>query len=83
MFSKNPFTVIGEDQSRTVFHVGLYQDTTDQTVYPRRSGHYQSLEIIPGKSVPCCRIESELVSMSVPITSEVEIDILQNDSIKY
>ena len=52
--AKNPFTVIGEDQSRTVFHVGLYQDTTDQNVYPRRCGHYQRLEIIPGKSVPCC-----------------------------
>ena len=73
--AKNPFTVIGEVDREQIFHVGLYQDTTDQHGGPRRSGHYQSLEHIPGLAVPCCKIQAEMVTVSVPIERDVTIDV--------
>ena len=53
--SDNPVLVVqGEKDGRnkddnTIFHVGYYQDK-----------HFQSLEQIPGKTVPCCKIEEEV-----------------------
>ena len=72
--SKNPFTVLGQEDRDIVFHVGLYQDTTDVSDQGR-SGHYQSLEPVPGLAVPCCNILPELVTVSVPIDRDVTIDI--------
>ena len=36
--------------------MGYYQDTTDRDDGPRKSGNYQSLEIITDAAVPCCGI---------------------------
>ena len=36
-------------EDNTLFHVGYYQDK-----------HFQSLKQIPGKAVPCCKIEEEV-----------------------
>ena len=69
--AQNPFTKLGEDERTMVFHVGLYQDTTDSNDGPRQAGHYQSLEIVPGKAVPCCNI----VTVNVPIEHDITIDV--------
>ena len=55
---KDPVTVIGnkDGDSNVVFHLGYYQDDTDQGGH--QAGHYQSLEPVPGKAVPCCKIAS-------------------------
>ena len=55
--SQTPVTKLCDEcPNRRVFHVGYYQDTTDRDDGPRKSGHYQSLEIIPDAAVPCCGI---------------------------
>jgi hypothetical protein len=44
--AKDPVTVI------------YFQDTMDGIGEKRQAGHYQSLEPIPNKAVPCCDIRS-------------------------
>ena len=62
--TKAPVTKLcDEEKSRTVFHVGYYQDTTDRNDRPLRAGHYQSLEVVPGVDVPCCSIVAEVPEM--------------------
>ena len=62
--TKSPVTKLcDEEKSRTVFHVGYYQDTTDRNDRPLRAGHYQSLEVVPGVDVPCCSIVAEVTEM--------------------
>ena len=73
--AQNPFTVLGNEDHQKVFHVGLYQDTTDQFGLGGRSGHYQSLEPVPGMAVPCCKVDAELVTVSVSIERDVTIAI--------
>ena len=79
--AQNPFTILGDEEKTNVFHVGLFQDTTDVNEGPRQAGHYQSLEIVPGQAVPCCNI----VTVSVPIDNDVSIDVqevLRNEAKK-
>ena len=55
---KDPFTTIGNKEGRNVvFHLGYYQDQSDEG---GRAGHYQSLEPIPKKAVPCCKIPAAI-----------------------
>ena len=53
----------------------LFQDTTDQLGLGGRSGHYQSLEPVPGMAVPCCNIAPGFATVSVPIERDVTIAI--------
>ena len=75
--AQNPVTKLGNETYERVFHIGLYQDTTDQLGLSGRSGHYQSLEPVPGKAVPCCGVDAGQVTVSIPIDRDVTID-LQN-----
>ena len=62
--TKSPVTKLcDEEKSRTVFHVGYYQDTTDRNDRPRRAGHYPSLAVVPGVDVHCCSIVAEVPEM--------------------
>ena len=73
--------ILGDEEKTNVFHVGLFQDTTDVNEGPRQAGHYQSLEIVPGQAVPCCNI----VTVNVSIDHDVTIDVqegLRNEAKK-
>ena len=74
--AQNPFTTLGEESRTRVFHVGLFQDTTDIDDGPRQAGHYQSLEMVPDKAVPCCNIIA--VSTPVPVDIDVTIDVQES-----
>ena len=54
--SQDPVTKVGcSSDFLTVFHIGYYQDTTDDPT-GGRPGHFQSLEIVPSQAVPCCNL---------------------------
>ena len=67
--AQNPFTILGDENRTQVFHVGLFQDTTDIHDGPRTAGHYQSLEMVPDKAVPCCNI----IAVNTPLEIDVTI----------
>ena len=68
---KNPVSKFGRlDEDRPVFHIGYYQDTTDDPnneVGSTRAGHYQSLEAVPGHPPPCCGVPAVDVNQSPPL----------------
>ena len=68
---RNPVSKYGRfDEERPIFHIGYYQDTTDHhdEAASTRAGHYQSLEAIPGHSLPCCGVNTvEPVQQSPPL----------------
>ena len=73
--AQNPFTILGEENGTHVFHVGLFQDTTDVHDGPRTAGHYQSLEMVPDEAVPCCNI--------IAVNTPLEIDVtIQNTDVQ-
>ena len=58
------------DEERPVFHIGYYQDTTDDIKsVSRRAGHYQSLDIVPNKALSCCGVSSP-ITISHVVESE-------------
>ena len=66
--AQDPITKIGEKEGRNVvFYVVYIQDTNDQYGDNAREGHYQSLEPIPMKNIPCYGI----IVLSEPATDEV------------
>ena len=55
--AKDPVTILDyAENSDVVMHLGYYQDNTDGVGEKRQAGHYQSLEPIPNKAIPCCKI---------------------------
>ena len=75
---EHPITRIGEKEERNVvFLVGYIQDTTDQYGDDARGLHYQTLEPIPMKNIPCCGI----IALSEPATDEFFND--DNDNVTY
>ena len=71
--TENPILVVEGNkkeqniESNVVFHIGYYQDK-----------HFQSLEAIPGKAVPCCKIEEvveEVGEEVVEVGQEKEVDV--------
>lgn len=77
---KDPFTTIGNKEGRKViFHLGYYQDQSDEG---GRAGHYQSLEPIPSKAVPCCKIPAAIDTFNVSEVSQNaddEIELLKSE----
>jgi hypothetical protein len=75
---KDPFTTIGNKEGRNVvFHLGYYQDQSDEG---GRAGHYQSLELIPMKAVPCCTIPAAIDTVNDSIeVRENDEDKVAND----
>ena len=78
---KDPFTTIGNKEGRNVvFHLGYYQDQSDEG---GRAGHYQSLEPIPMKAVPCCKIPAAIDtvndSIEVRENDEDKVEILKSE----
>ena len=56
--AKDPVTILDyAENSDVVMHFGYYQDNTDGVGEKRQAGHYQSLEPIPNKAIPCCKID--------------------------
>ena len=57
---KDPVTVIGHKESRkVVFHIGYYQDTSDQGGVGARAGHWalpKPRTCPTDKEVPCCQV---------------------------
>ena len=57
---KDPVTVIGHIESRkVVFHIGYYQDTSDQGGVGARAGHWalpKPRTCPTDKEVPCCQV---------------------------
>ena len=54
---KDPVTILDyAENSDVVMHLGYYQDNTDGIGEKRQAGHYQSLEPILNKAIPCCKI---------------------------
>ena len=75
--SDNPILVVEGNkkeqdiESNVVFHIGYYQDK-----------HFQSLKVIPGKAVPCCKIEEvveEVGEEVVEIGQEKEVDVAMEE----